>query len=286
MATKKPNPNGKENQDAAPASALLPFQLCKQHGLPHTCERSLKIEAGQLFSNRYVLGVPAQTVGDATFKDLIHGFGFPNQQLLATLKQQKARASTIYLGFEETDQSHTRRLYFEYWDEVVYRVRAACHRQERAFPRWPMGVGYKWTPASPGSMRRTNYQVRPMLTTEQILDYCRSHLPDPPSPLALHIPALLRSCLSKDPSISPVYLEAEESNSARKSFDLCLHRYSIPTAEIREAILNLASEGLLGAAEQLRLRQIWPEHGTLTHLSAGRSATGNDYLCLYSMQDP
>lgn len=274
-----------QGAEAALTSALLPFRFCERHQLPRSYERSLRVEAGQLLANRFILGIPAQRLNRSCFADLLATLAFPDAGLHATLQQQLLRASTLYLGFSQSAEGHTRRLYFEYWEEVEQRLRASLSSAANPDTSWPQGVGYKWDPQSPGSLRRTLYVIEPGLSCNAILNRCRHHLEQANEATAWHgLLPVIEAIVNGNPNIHPVFLEASEGSSARASFDLCLHRYSIDMGSLWAPLLPLF-ERLLPTGDLERLQQLWPACNLATHLSAGRSSAGTPYICLYSQQE-
>ena len=157
-------------------SSLLPFRFCERHHLPRSYERSLRLEGGRLWANRFVLGVPAQSLTQAMFGDLLQTLNFPDPRLVPQLGLHWRRASTLYLGFAEAAQGHSRRLYFEYWQEVEHRLHTA-RSQARATPlSLPRGTGFKWCPQQPGSLHRTDYSHQAGLSRADLLQRCRRAL--------------------------------------------------------------------------------------------------------------
>jgi hypothetical protein len=279
-------------QDLLPADQL-PYILCDRHQLNWRPEHSFKVEIGTgLLSSRYVLGIDRESIAPHTWNALLHDLQLPEHHpgLMATLAANFQQASTVYLGFEQRQNGGNLRLYFEYWDEVVRRLRKTPAADIQAWqgsepPLWPMGVGYKWPAVDIHRLCITRYGVRPLLEPLQILERARQllvgqHLTGGDA-VAGTVLALMKYVLASRTTISPVFLEVDEPGSPRRSFDLCVHRYRLRLLDVAN-LLQQMLRSCLGPTVSLQdalgghSPQSW-----LSHLSAGISRQGLPYACIY-----
>ena len=275
----------------------LPFLICQHYQLPWIFERSFKLEQGLgLLADRYVLGVPAEAISSACLDAIMRDLGMPTDEpgLIKRLNNELSRASTVYLGYEGgLKNGGSLRLYFEYWDEIVSRLKATPISEIIGWdvtdrPAWEMGVGYKWRvdeiiSKSSTSLYRSDYWVQPMLPHAEILEQSRRILlhsgmaPD----LQTMLTDVMAMILSSTPDVEPVFLQARENDSPRYSIDLCVHRYNLRLTDLElkfRPILQrcLGSPLALTDCLQGRRSDAW-----ITHLSAGRSRNGAAYIGLY-----
>jgi len=276
---------------------LLPFLVCQHYQLPWVLERSFKLEQGiGLLPDRYVLGVPAGqiTAGclEAILRDLAMPAGEPG--LIEQLRGELSRASTVYLGYEGgIKDSASLRLYFEYWDGVVDRLKATPASVITGWsttdrPLWQMGVGYKWRvgqiiPRAITSLYRTDYWVQPMLPRSEIMEQTnRNLLRSGMTPeLQTMVNDLVGMILGSASDIEPIFLQAREVDSARNSIDLCVHRYNLRLTNLEARLAPIMHQFLgpymsLSDCLQGRSCDAW-----ITHLSAGKSRNGAPYIGLY-----
>ena len=278
--------------DLAPADQL-PYLLCRRYQLNWRPEHSFKAELGTgLVSSRYVLGIARESITPHSWNALLHDLQLPEHHpgLMDTLAENFQQASTVYLGFEQRVNGANLRLYLEYWDEVVRRLRQTPEADIKDWqgsvpPLWPMGVGYKWQAADRHQLSITRYGVRPLLEPLQIFERARQLLRGQRSPagdaVGGAVLALMRHILASSASISPVFLEVDEPGSPRRSFDLCVHRYGLRLADV-STLLQQMLRSCLGAGVNLQdaLEGHSPQ-SWLTHVSAGISRDGLPYACIY-----
>ena len=278
-------------------SERLPFLICQHYQLPWILERSFKIQQGLgLLADRYVLGVPAEAISSACLDAIMQDLGMPDDDpgLIERLNNELSRATTVYLGYEGgLKNAGSLRLYFEYWDEIVSRLRSTPASEIIRWagadrPAWEMGVGYKWRvddiiSRASASIYRSDYLVQPMLPHAEILEQSgrillRSGMaPD----LQAMLTDVMAMILSGTPDVEPVFLQARENDSPRYSFDLCVHRYNLRLTDLElklGPILQrcLGSPLALSDCLQGRSSDAW-----ITHFSAGQSRNGAAYIGLY-----
>lgn len=276
---------------------LLPIHVCQHYQLPWSLERSFKLELGVgLIADRYVVGVPAGEITSGCLEAIMRELAMPacESGLLERLANQLSRASTVYFGYEgDTKTRGSLRLYFEYWDEVVSRLKttpatviAGWGLTDR--PLWEMGIGYKWPvdktmPSVITSCYHTDYWVQPMLPQSEILEQTsraivRSIMA---SELQAMVKDVIATILSSSSDIEPVFLQTREADSPRDSIDLCVHRYNLRLRELEVNITPIVQQFLgeqfsLDDCLQGRDSDAW-----ITHLSAGTSRNGAPYVSLY-----
>ena len=275
----------------------LPTLICQHYQLPWVLERSFKIEQGHgLLADRYVLGVPAEAISSACLDAIMRDMGMPADEpgLIERLNNELSRASTVYLGYEGgLKNGGSLRLYFEFWDEIVSRLRATPASVIIGWaatdrPAWEMLVGYKWRvdgiiSKSRTSLYRSDYYVQPMLPQAEILEksgriLLRSGMEPDLQAMLIDVMAMI---LSSGPDIEPVFLQARENDSPRYSIDLCVHRYNLRLKDLElklGPILQCCLGSPLALSDCLQGRR---SDGWITHLSAGRSRNGAAYICLY-----
>lgn len=272
-------------------SALLPQVVCRRHQLPAQLERSFRLETTVgLLPHRYILGTPARLIAPSCLEQVVDELGMPvtNDWVRAVLYPQLQKASTMYLGYEHGPDGDSHRLYFEFWDAVVHRLRSTPSTEialwsggQGVRPLWEMGIGHKWQTGT--SLYSTLYRVQPLLPQEAIREKACDVLTSVamPTDLASLVLSLINQILRQAPTIDPIFLEVVEPDSPRLSFDLCVHRLGLTFADL-QAWLNPIVHWFLGEDSCLNdcvHSDGW--NGYVTHVSAGCSRRGQPYCSVY-----
>src|SRR5688572_13537714 len=88
------------------ARAALPFAVLQDLGVPCAYERSVKISAGKLLANRYLLGFAPDSLSRPQLATALRRLLMPEPRLENFMSQVEA-ANLLLLGFEEDGQRCT-----------------------------------------------------------------------------------------------------------------------------------------------------------------------------------
>jgi len=259
-------------------AALKPFQVLESLGIAAQYERSFKIEPRRLLTQRYMLGVSAQSAPHERFVEAARRLGMP-ASALPQFEKALPEASVVLFGFEgtaETDQTagaSVLKVYTEHRSRLSNRARGDA----------PVEVfrGFKWRPDQPGDGIQTLYWCRPGLAADEIRTQVAEHLAAPAlEPVREMVAATLERAIHARPGFTPQWLELGESGQPIRAFDLNLYEAGLRVAAIGPLLARLAHAYAIEPGLMDRLLDV-AGSGLLGHLSAGVSRAGTGFLTIY-----
>jgi len=249
----------------APEATLRGF--AEGLGLPVMGESSVKLVHGAALTERYLLSVPAKGIAAKQAAELVHvavALGL-EPEMADRVATDLPLSTTLHFGFEREGERTTLKLYCEFplargWDIA----RRANH---------PMLVhrAVKWDPRDATRAAVSRYVAHPARNVPDTAVRIRELLGQgAPADLAL---SLFSRAAGRVSAQERLFLEVEEEQSPRRSFDLKLYDARFTTADLGPAIPGLvAFFGLDG----LRVPA-----ATLGHIAGGQGRDGKPFLTLY-----
>ncbi len=267
MAGKFVNPD-KEND-------LFMYLLGK---LPAFCgyERSFKMAECTLLTNRFLLGVQKEELSPAVLGEVLEQMKMPETYRLA-FQEKLSDANIVLFGLEENEKSCLYKIYLEFWDQVIREIR---RKPDKTAPML-LFLGFKWDPADHRRGTLTRYMTYPLLSLEDI----RNRL----SAIYAHhthfaswegAAEILHRAASRVPDDYFIYLEADEENNPRKSFDINLYKANLPLQNLYPLLSKLSRRYLIPVSDFDRLFDPIRTK-ILGHLSGGIDREGKDFLTTY-----
>ena len=254
-----------------PAGARPVLAAVRGLGAGFGFEKSVKLAAGKLHTDRVIFGVRAAAAPRAGLLAGCRALGMPEGPL-GELEAQLGEANTVGFGYE----GGTYKVYLEFWD----RLRARLRREPSNLAPALLFLGWKWPVRDPGRCALARYTCHPLLTIEGIarrLDALYEGGDGASQQAAQEILRLAAGRLRND---SFVYVEAEEQGNPRKSFDLNFYKARLTVEELRPALAPLARRYAIGAAELKKALGPALER-PFGHLSGGLGRDGGDFLTVY-----
>jgi len=259
----------------APAGARPMLGLVRALGVGFGFEKSFKLSAGSVQDERLILGVRAERAPHEALLRICGELGMSK----AHLDQFEARlpeANTVGFGFEGGRKGGAYKVYLEFWDRVVERVR---REPQKPAPQL-LFLGYKWPVRGGGRSAIAEYTCHPLLSIEAIARRLAALYPgDSPSlGAALEILQLAAARLGPDDSF--VYVEAEEEGNPRRSFDLNFYKVGLRVADLRAPLSRLCERYSIKSAQ---LESLLGQSAArpFGHLSGGVGREGEDFLTVY-----
>ena len=259
----------------APAGARHMLGLVRALGVGFGFEKSFKLSPGSVQDERVILGVRAERAPREALLRICRELGMPKAQL----EQFEARlpeANTVGFGFEGGREGGAYKVYLEFWDRVVERVR---REPSKPAPQ-VLFLGYKWPVRGGGRSALAEYTCHPLLVVEAIARRLAAlYPPDSPSlAAAQEILQLAAARLGANDSF--VYVEAAEEGNPRRSFDLNFYKAGLRVADLRVPLSRLCEKYSIPSA---RLESLLGESAARTfgHLSGGLGREGEDFLTVY-----
>ncbi len=256
--------------------ATLPFEILESLEIPCGYERSFKMSKGRLLANRYLLGISLQDTTPQVLFEIIHKLQMP-ESLFDEFQQNLPGANLVFIGFEDDQLDGTYRVYLEYWDKICAEINAA---PQATHPRL-MFLGYKWNPESPERQAISSYFYYPRLSTTEIISRISALYEQTKKKQTLkYVADVVHQAAIKCPDRSFIYLEVNEEDNRRLSFDLNVYQSALRWIEIDSTLRELQQYFQICPEEFLTLKQLVGSK-LIGHISAGTNREGEEFLTLY-----
>lgn len=257
-----------------PVEQLL--QRINALGISYGREDSFKLTHRQLFVDRVLIGIDIALMPATTLFDIAYGLGMP-AECQSLLDAYLPQANLVLFGIEDRPEGSVCKVYLEFWEQV----RREVIRTGELKPRL-LHLGVKWQTTRPGRYEVARYSCFPRLSAANAMRRMAGLYPpgspDNTSEAAL---AIVRRSLQRSPGASLLYLEVNESDNLRRSFDINLYKTGLRVADAAPE-LRLAARQFDIAADALerQLQRLGP--CLLGHLSGGTDRHGAEFLSVYA----
>jgi hypothetical protein len=259
----------------APAGARRMLALVRALGVSFGFEKSFKLSPGSVQDERVILGVRTERAPREALLRICRELGMST----AHLEQFEARlpeANTVGFGFEGGREGGAYKVYLEFWDRVVERVR---RESSKPAPQ-VLFLGYKWPVRGRGRSALAEYTCHPLLSVEAIARRLAALYPRDSPSLAAAQEILQLAAARLGANDSFVYVEAAEQGNPRRSFDLNFYKAGLRVADLRAPLSRLCERYSISSA---RLEALLGESAArpFGHLSGGLGREGEDFLTVY-----
>jgi hypothetical protein len=256
------------------AARLL--RLVGAWGVPHQYERSFQLRAGGLRSNRFLLSVNVVDIpGDRSDSALkVCGqMGMP-EALHSAAAANFSMAKCVHFGFEGDSDSIICKLYLE---------RAVPPEEARRAHANGEGVllhlAFKWNIIRPEAVT-TRYLWHPLLTAEDIAQRLAQLYRDEHRASQEIATEFLRLAAGNAAADTLQYLEVEEIENARRSFDLNVYNTRLQVRDVQHLLQRMRNHFSVRAGQfQGLYDQI--KAMSLGHLAGGVHRNGEDFFSVY-----
>lgn len=261
--------------DAGERAALL-LRLVGDLGVPYQYERSFRICDRALLANRFLLTL---NVGDLAGSARVRTLDICDKLRIPASARESAEANfalakCIHFGFEADDEAIICKLYLERAIPSPEVKRARVQGQPVL-----LHLALKWDLIR-GTAVTTRYLWRPALSAAEIEERL-AHVYDegPPASLAL-AKAVLDLTKGRVATEQLQYLEVEEAENARRSFDLNLYDARLQVGDMQH-LLHRMREHFNVRPGQLQALYDQIKGKTLGHLAGGVHRKGQDFFNIY-----
>jgi len=256
------------------AAELL--RLISSWEAPHQYERSLRLSARGIQANRFLLTLNARDIpGDASREALAicDRMGIP-PVLRAAAEAKFAMANCVHFGFEGDQDSIICKLYLE--RAVPPAEARAAHA---AGQKVLLHLAFKWDLMTSAAVT-TRYHWFPYLTASQIERRLSSLYRDEAAPSFAIASAMLRLAAGRVPAERLQYLEVEEAENERRSFDLNLYDAGLRVSDAQPFLQRMREHFAIRPGQfQALYDQV--KALQLGHLAGGLHREGRDFFNLY-----
>jgi len=244
-------------------------------GVPYLYERSFRMTEGALMANRFLLTLDRLDIpggAERRVLEICDRMGMP-ASARAEAQANLAMARCVHFGFE-ADSGVVCKLYLE--RSVTEEERASARaKREPAL----LHLAFKWDVAS-GVVVTSRYLWRPGLSAPQIGERLEQVYGDA-SPTSLNLArAVLKLVEGRAPAESLQYLEVEEAENARRSFDLNLYDAKLQVKDMQFVLTQMREHfGVRPGQWQALYDQIKTK--ALGHVAGGVHRNGEDFFNVY-----
>jgi tryptophan halogenase len=263
-------------QDPSGEKAAQLLRLVGGWGAPHQYERSLRLSEVGLQANRYLLTLNAKDIpGDPVAQTLAicDQFAMP-PAMRETAAANFTMAKCVHFGFEGDPASIVCKLYLERGIAAEEARRARTDNRPVL-----MHLAFKWDLLRDAAVT-TRYLWRPFLTAPEIEARLDQIYRDGAPGSRDVAKALLRQAIERAPPENLQFLEVEEAENARRSFDLNVYNAKLQVKDIHSLLQQMREHfGVRPGRFQALYDQI--KGMSLGHLAGGVHRDGKDFFNLY-----
>ena len=244
--------------------------------VPHQYERSFRITQASLQANRFLLTLNTKDIpGDAAAAALAvcDQLEMP-AQLRSVAAENFGMAKCVHFGFEGEPESIVCKLYLE---RNVSADEAG--QAQRAGEPVLLHLAFKWDLVKGGGVT-SRYLWHPFLSAAEIGQRLDRIYRDGPAASVAVARAVLQAAAERAPAEKLQYLEVEEPQTSRRSFDLNLYNAKLHVRDIQSLLLRLREQYSVRPGQfQALYDQI--KGMLLGHLAGGVHRDGRDFFNVY-----
>lgn len=182
----------------------------------------------------------------------------------------------VYFGFEGNENSCFYKVYLDFWDKITKELDHKSNKLEPVI----LGLGFKWNPLDNGQGRISTYTCYPLISVKVMLQKISRIYDHHPKILQI-INSLIHYVTSKTMNDSSfIYLEMNEENNSRISFDINLYKANLQIQDIYPFLCQMCEHYSL-STEVFNLLYGRINTKILGHLSGGIDKEGKDFLTIY-----
>ena len=271
-------PSVSEKPPFAEKAGLL-FHLIKSLNIDYGFERSFKISEKALLGNRFLFTMSKHAIRQdphGRILNICRRMDMP-KKLLEVYNQNLPSANYVHFGFEEDEKSYIYKAYLEFWTDWENETK----NQPNRFDPFLVHLGFKWDVSEPTRCVLTRYTCYPSLSVENILErLSRVFYSDQyraPCEIAKGIVKLASSRISHDKIF---YVEVEEENNPRRSFDMNMYKAKLRLEELHFLLLDMCQHYSI-PSEEFHILYDQFRAKLFGHLSGGIDREGKDFFTVY-----
>ncbi len=255
------------------------FELLKNLNLRLSFERSFKASEKILLPNRFLLGFLPNSIPQnpqEKILDICMRMRMP-EKFLSPFKQSLPEATMVGFGIEEDETTCVVKAYLEFKNRYKEALKKGPIKSDSYISHW----GFKWDAGDNTRSALAKYTCFPALTAGDILEKISASFYQAHERTSLEIVRGIVELGSRKVGQDKfLYLEVNEENNPRSSFDINLYGANLRLEEAYPFFLRMcrhyeiADEQFHNLYEPVRPR-------TLGHIAGGLDRKGKDFLTVY-----
>jgi hypothetical protein len=250
-------------------------------GAPYVLERSFRMRAGELLSNRFLLSVGRPDNGSASDERLSRAFrdiGLP-EPFVAAAQENLERARCVHFGFEGDGETPRLKVYLEVGGEE--HAKPPEEEDPDAMPEPVLEhIAYKWKPGADDAGVVGRYWWYPHMTAEQIKRRVAGvYHGDTPESQAIAFEVIALAA-GRMPERDIHFLEIEEEGNPRRSYSINFYDADLKVRDLyailgrMRTLFDVQPGRFQALYDQIKMRRFG-------HLAGGVHRNGQDFFNVY-----
>jgi hypothetical protein len=267
-----------ESVEAAERVGLL-FELLKNLDLRVGFERSFKVLEKTLLANRFLLAFKRASIKQNPHEkilDICVRMSMP-KTFLETFEQNLPEATLVGFGIEEDEATCVVKAYLEFRN----RYEEAIRKKPSQPDPYVSHLGFKWDAADNTRGALARYTCFPAFTAgdiaERLSETFYQHPERKPFEIIKGVIDLASKKVGRDKFL---YLEVNEENNPRSSFDINMYGANFRLEEVYPFFLEMCRHYSI-PDEQFHCLYDPVRTRTFGHVAGGRDRKGRDFLTVY-----
>ena len=257
----------------------LLFRLLNDLHLRVAFERSFKVSERNLNGSRFLVGANKHTIARSRHKSIVDAcarLGMPDN-LLETFRENFAEANVFGFGVDENQETCVVKAYLEFGFRYEEAMKKPPHERDPYISQ----LGFKWDAADNARCALTKYRCFPALGPQDMLERLSTGFygAKDSKPYGI-IEQAMELASSRAGGGKFLYLELNEGNNPRSSFDLNLYAANLRMQEVYPFLAQMCrhysipDESFHALCEPVR-------DMIFGHLAGGIDRMGKDFLTVY-----
>lgn len=198
------------------------------------------------------------------------------ENCIKSFEEHFSKANLVYFGIEEHSKHFVYKVYLEFWSRFIDK---SANNSDKNQP-FVLHIGYKWNADNNTQNTIARYTLYPDLTQDKILHRIKNMYQNSSDAQAYEIAEEIILAAAKNEKCSFKYLEVEEENNPRKSYDINVYEAELLIkdihCELRKAQVHYNIPNNLFDKFYSQI-----QNKILGHLSGGIDKTGKDFMTVY-----
>ena len=257
----------------------LLFQLLNDLHLRVAFERSFKVSKKSLDGSRFLVGINKNTIGRSRHKSIVDvcaKLGMP-ENFQTTFRDNLKEANLFGFGMDENQETCVVKAYLEFGSRYEEAMKKALNKRDPYISH----LGFKWDAADNTRCALTKYTCFPALNRQDMLGRLSTGFygSGGSNPYGI-IEGVVEVASSKVGGDKFLYLEVNEENNPRSSFDLNVYSANLRMQEVYPFLVQMCRHySIPDEAFQALYEQV--KDMIFGHLAGGIDRKGNDFLTIY-----
>jgi hypothetical protein len=247
----------------------------EKHGVRRNFDQSFKLRKGQLLKNRFLSQIASTDMSRESLLGLCRDLRMPDN-CLRVLEKNLEGINGIGFAYEEENGNFIYKVYLEYWAKLVRELR---HKRNK-FEPMVLHIGYKWMP---GAIEGTvdDYMWYPNLAPKHIVNKLhRMYSMQDQLELFDILKSIILQASEHLENRRFIYLEVNDNESERHSYDINLNRTNLPLQEFESQLEKIGHyfgvdiDQFHELYSRLKLKRF-------SHIAGGVNRSGEEFITVY-----